>query len=209
MKLAIPLLLAASMAAPAAGWTNLTNSRNLDGWEVIGDGLWSMMRDGTILGQRAPGSVHQSWLYTRKDFHEFDLHLEYWTRDRGNSGISIRDTSRAGFACGGKWVADKTPAHIGYEIQIWMGPDTAKYLSGSVYLFDEAKPGAQIRNDWNEMEIESRDSGIRVKINGKLVSQHAGDPRRGRTGPIGLQLHDPSSIVMFRNIRIREITPVR
>lgn len=59
------------------------------------------------------------------------------------------------------------------------------------------------------MEIESRDAMIRVKINGTVVSQHAGDPNRSKTGPIGLQLHDGASIVMFRNIRIREITPVR
>jgi len=34
----------------------------------------------------------QSWLYTtRNDFAEFDLHLEYWTKTTGNSGVSIRD----------------------------------------------------------------------------------------------------------------------
>ena len=32
-----------------------------------------------------------------------------------------------------------------------------------------------------------------------------GDPERSKTGPIGLQLHDQFSFVMFRNIRIREI----
>jgi len=199
------LILALSNFLSAADWQSLSNGKNLDGWEVVGDGLWSVMRDGTILGQRGDKALHQAWLYTKKDFREFDLRLEYWTRERGNSGISIRDTSRGKYACGENWKADQTPSHIGYEIQIWMGPESTDYPSGSVYLFDKAKTGVQIPNDWNVMEIESRDAMIRVKINGTVVSQSPGDAARSKTGPIGLQLHDPTSIVMFRNIRIREI----
>jgi hypothetical protein len=74
-----------------------------------------------------------------------------------------------------------------------------------VYLFDEAKTGFQIVNDWNSFDIESRESGIRVMLNGHLVSQYAGEPGRSKVGPIGLQLHDKTTIAMFRNIRIREI----
>jgi hypothetical protein len=199
------LLTALPGVAAAAEWTKLIHGQSLDGWEVIGDGLWSVMRDGTVLGQRAPKLVKQSWLYTRKDYREFDLRFEYWVPERGNSGISIRDTSRARQACGANWVADKTPSHIGYEIQIWMGPEDKGYPSGSVYLFDKAKAGAQVKNDWNRMEVESRNDRIRVKVNGQVVSEHAGDPARSKSGPIGLQLHDPSSLVKFRNIEIREI----
>jgi hypothetical protein len=195
--------------APAADWTHLANGKDLAGWEMIGDGIWTVMRDGTILGQRHPKSVKQSWLYTKKDFREFDLSLEYWTRDGGNSGISIRDTSRAKYACGSDWVADKTPSHIGYEIQIAMSPGESKYPSGSIYLFAPARTGVQVQNDWNRMEIESRDNRIVVKLNGLAVAEHPGDPHRSKTGPVGLQLHDPASIVMFRNIRIREISPAR
>src|SRR3981081_4031559 len=112
--LIVATLLAGSMAA--AEWKPLLNGKNLDGWEVIGDGQWTVMADGTLLGQRitdlrkqlAPGGPlttpqefkrwvdNQSWLYTKRDdFGEFDLHLEYWIRTAGNSGVSIRDTSRA------------------------------------------------------------------------------------------------------------------
>ena len=206
MKRMLLSLFPLALFCQGADWVNLANGKNLDGWEVVGDGLWSVMRDGTILGQRGPKSLRQSWIYTRKDYAEYDLSLEYWTRERGNSGVSIRDTSRGAQACGANWVADKTPSHIGYEIQIWMGPESTDYPSGSIYLFDKATTGAQIPNDWNRMEIESRASGIRVKINGRVVSQHAGDPKRSQTGPIGLQLHDAASIVMFRNLKIREVT---
>ena len=48
------LLCFALLAGHAAGadWINLFNGKNLDGWEVIGDGVWTVMRDGTLLGQR-------------------------------------------------------------------------------------------------------------------------------------------------------------
>ncbi len=200
-------LLAALLAA--AGWIPLFNGKNLEGWEVVGEGVWSVLRDGTLVGQCDPRRpcLHQSWLYTKKEFGEFDLSLEFWTRLGGNSGVSIRDTSRARWAVGAEWDLNRTPSHIGYEIQIANAyPD--RFPTGSIYLLDAARD-PDMRNDWNTLEIESRFDRIRVKLNGKLVSQHPGLPDRPKAGPIGLQLHDRNSVVMFRNIRIREISPPR
>jgi hypothetical protein len=218
------LVWAALAAAPALaqGGFPLFNGKNLDGWEVIGESVWSVMKDGTLLGQRdllpalkvqpfmadqkqyGAWLYRQSWLYTKKDFGEFDLHLEWWLRLRGNSGVSIRDTSRAAHAISNPPDFTRTPSKIGYEIQIAnQYPD--QYPTGSIYTFVKAQTGFQIENDWNSMDIESRNSGIRVKLNGHLVAEHPGDPKRSKTGPIGLQLHDQFSVMMFRNIRIREI----
>jgi Domain of Unknown Function (DUF1080) len=205
------LLLGMPLASPAAKikilnqGVNLING-NLDGWDVIGDGIWTLMRDGTLVGQRdLKKAENQAWLYTKKsDYGEFDLHLEWWTRFGGNSGVSIRDTSRGQYAVGGAFDPKRTPAHIGYEIQIINTGTREKYGSGSVYLFDAAKPGRQIDNDWNSLDIESRDDIIRVKLNDSVVSEYAGEKDRSKTGPIGLQLHDKTSLVMFRNIRIKE-----
>lgn len=208
-----PLLLLSIFALPAPGGAqtlNLLNGKDLTGWEVVGDGVWSVMSDGTLVGQRdlfAPKATHdpdQSWLYTKKEFGQFDLHVEWWLNFRGNSGVSIRDTSRARYSHGAEADPRRTPSHIGYEIQISNAyPD--KYPSGSVYNFVAAKTGFQIPNDWNSLDIESRNDMIRVKLNGHLVAQYAGDPKRSKTGPIGLQLHDRSDVALFRKIRIREI----
>src|SRR5271169_917242 len=113
------LLAILSATLMAADMVPLFNGKNLDGWEIIGDGQWTVMADGTLVGQRiadlrkmmTPGAAFttsqqysawmnsQSWLYTkRNDFGEFDLHVEYWTKTAGNSGVSIRDTSRAKWA---------------------------------------------------------------------------------------------------------------
>jgi hypothetical protein len=201
--LSLCLLLPAGLYAD--DWTKLFNGRDLTGWESVGDGIWTVMRDGTLLGQRAPKSEHQAWLYTKQDFEQFDLELEYWTRHRGNSGVSLRDQTRAKYAVGANWDRDRTPSHNGYEIQISNGYTSDAYPTGSIYLFAKAKTGAQIENDWNRMTIESRHDKMRVSLNGQPVCEHEGDPKRPKTGPIGLQLHDPASVAMFRNIRIRVI----
>ena len=209
----------------AAADVPLFNGRNLDGWESIGDGQWTVMADGTLLGQRtgdlrkmlAPGGPlaeakswkgwidNQAWLYTvRNDFGEFDLHLEYWTKTSGNSGVSIRDTSRAKWGVVTPPDYTRTPSKTGYEIQINNRfPDP--HPSGSIYGFMDAPKDSQINDEWNSMDILSRNDKITIKLNGKVVAEHGGDPKRPKTGPIGLQLHDQFSIVMFRNIRIREL----
>jgi hypothetical protein len=226
MRLLFVFLLALASAAaqpvrPAGhGWRDLFNGKNLDGWESVGEGFWTVMREGTLAGQRDVTTqpdlswtrakylewlYTQAWLYTKQDFGEFDLRLEYWLPFRGNSGISIRDPSRARYAVTFPGVGRRTPSKIGYEIQLAnQYPDN--YPTGSVYGFQKAETGYQIDNDWNTIELQIRNDRIRVKLNGHWVAEHPGEPGRPLTGPIGLQLHDRYSVVLFRHIRIREIT---
>jgi len=129
-------------------WRDLFNGRDLSGWEIRGNSVWTVIAGGILAGTRThPNNqafswpmdqkqfqawrYKQSWLYTLDNFDEFDLELEYWIPPGGNSGVSIRDTSRAQCAVG----EGPTPLHIGYEIQIAKG---GKYPSGSVYLFAAA-----------------------------------------------------------------------
>jgi hypothetical protein len=193
----------------AAQWIPLLK-KGLDGWQQIGPGVWTVTREGVLIGQRdlalprTNTEPDQAWLYTVAEFGQYDLHAECWTRLRGNSGISIRDATRARYSYGKEADPKRTPARNGYEIQISNGYKD-KFPSGSIYLFQPAASDLQIENDWNAYDIEVRDNMIRVKLNGKLAAEHAGDPARPKKGPIGLQLHDRDSIVMFRNIRLREV----
>lgn len=228
----VALLLAASCQQQAADWKALFNGKNLDGWETRGDCIWTVVEPGILLGQRAHASVatpftvpfpidqkqyrswlyRQAWLYSKAEFGEFDLHVEYWMPHNMNSGVSIRDRSRAHYVIG-EQDADRpdlatplkgSPAHVGYEIQIIDG-EGDKYPSGSVYTFVAAKTGFERRGEWNSMDIESRNEIIRVRLNGQLVAESPGDPKRSKTGPIGLQLHDQFTFAMFRNIKIRQL----
>jgi hypothetical protein len=217
-------LLLAALAA-AQDWKPLFNGKNLDGWEAKGDGQWKVLTGGVLVAYPVSGGKNpfgetwpvaltekqymdwrqtQSWLYTVGEFGEFDLHVEYLTAEGGNSGVSIRDPTRGRYAIGPVPDYTKTPAHHGYEIQIISGVKT-KFPTGSLYLFAPAEFGHEKPNEWNSLDIESRNDHIRVKLNGQEVAAHPGEAGRPKTGPIGLQLHDRFSYIMFREIRVREI----
>jgi len=207
-KLLLTAVLFSAMTLCAGEWTQLLNGTNLEGWQVIGGGDWSVLNDGTLVGQSDPRKPfqQQSWLYTNREFEQFDLHVEYWMRLGSNSGISIGDRSRARHAVPGTDSdSHKTPARIAYEINLDNGEPVDYDITGSLYLIAKAQPGIQKRNDWNAIDIQVRNDLIRVSVNGQVVVEHPGLPGRPKAGPIGLQLHDNRDVIMFRNIRISEV----
>ncbi len=220
------LILAATVAAcvpmaMAADWNDLLRN-GLDDWTVLGDGHWRLRSDAVLTAtfghdrqQELQGthdidreqfvwwSTRQSWLYTKKEYEEYDLHLEYWVNTPGNSGISIRDPSQASCAVAERPDYSCTPSKQGYEIQI-DSEYTGNWSTGSIYGLARAREGLEVGGEWNRINIESRADSIRVYVNGVLAAEHPGDPNRPNKGPIGLQLHDVHSFVMFRNIWILE-----
>jgi hypothetical protein len=220
--LAVVLFLAAAPpTANAQQWQNLLAS-GLNDWEVVGNGIWKLRSDGVVMAyarfdtkylanlgdkltyqQFQDWLTEQSWLYTKKEYEEFDLEIDYWVRAPGNSGISIRDSSRGQYAVTRPPDTKRTPAHIGYEIQI-NGTGPSRNPTGSIYTQVVAPDGIQKDAEWNTLRIESRKDQIRVMLNGKLTAEHPGVAGRPTKGPIGLQLHDQYNVVMFRNIKIRE-----
>lgn len=201
------LLLAMTGVLDAAEWKDLLNGKNLDGWEVVGNGVWSVLKDGTLVGQADPEKPfqQQSWLYTKSEFKEYDLQVNYWMRLGSNSGISIGDRSRARYAVPGpESNPERTPARIAYEINLDNGKPVDYDITGSLYLIAKAQPGLQNSTDWNTIEVQVRKNMIRVKVNDTTVVENPGVPDRPKAGPIGLQLHDNRDVIMFRNIRLRD-----
>lgn len=224
MKYFLFVVFAGMMVAQPPGYKALMNGKDLNGWEVRGDGKWIVIDGGVVVGQRdydskslAPGKRftsekeygqwlnHQAWLYTKESFEQYDLHVEFWTKEHGNSGISLHDPSRAESAIA--WPPDftKTPAKIAYEIQINNNyPDP--HPTGSIYGFVDAPKDALRENQWNVMDISVRKDSIAVKLNGREVAKIKPDPKRATSGPIGLQLHDQFSVIHFKNIWIKKIS---
>ncbi|HZU24152.1 MAG TPA: DUF1080 domain-containing protein [Bryobacteraceae bacterium] len=194
-------------AVEAAHWEELLNGRDLTGWEVKGLGVWSVIDGGVLVGQCDPDKpcLPQSWLYTEREFDgDYDVSLEYWLRLGGNSGVSIGDTLRAKNAVDPK-IGWPTPARSAYEVNIDNGSEVDYDITGSIYKFAKARAGVRNRTGWNTLLIEVRKDLIRVSLNGVVVAQHPGVPERPKHGPIGLQLHSPTDVVMFRNIRVRSL----
>lgn len=205
--LLLPGLLAAAPPSDES-WEDLLRDRQPSGWRSIGTGIWTLMSDGTLLGQRDPksASTDQAWLYTEEEFGEFDLRFSFWVRRGGNSGISIRDKSRGHYVVAPNWDGSRSPARIAYEIQL-LGMHDDSWPTGSIYLFSRSDPSLAKLDDWNSILIESRKRGIRVFLNGTLAASTSGDAARPSTGPVGIQLHDASTVVMIRGLQLRRAGP--
>ena len=169
-----------------------------------------MLKDGTLIGQRphpkgpaplaAPFPVDakqyphwvgaQAWLYTKDEFDEFDLHVEYWLPVGGNSGFSIRDSSRRQRVLR---PGEREDAGA-YRLRNSASGDKDRQRIHRVrFTTSRPLPAGELRNDWNKMDIESRHKMIRVRLNGKLAAESPGVPDRPLKGPIGLQLHDSTA----------------
>jgi hypothetical protein len=222
----------AVLAQAGPGWKTLFKGRDLDGWQVRGDAVWTVLPAGSLLGKRAAAGganpfgaawpvdrkqfqewfYRQAWLYTTAEYGEYDLHVEYLLPHGVNSGISLCDPARAHTAIGESDAArpdlagypKTTPSHFGYEIQI-IDDNRDRYQTGSIYNFVAARTGVQHAEQWNTLDIELRANHLCVRVNGEVVAEAPGVEGHFHRGPIGLQLHDQFSVALFRNLRIREI----
>ena len=77
-------------------WKQLSNQKDLTGWEVVGAGDWTMERveqplevqrtnltttEGEIVVRRRPGEEAGGWLVTRGDYADFILRLKVAFQD--------------------------------------------------------------------------------------------------------------------------------
>jgi type 1 glutamine amidotransferase len=175
----------------ADGYIQLFNGRDLDGWTMTGPGRF-VIEDGSL---KSEGGLGLLW-YSAQTFRNFTLELDWRaTRAEDNSGVMVRFETQPETA----WDASSK----GYEVQICESGDE-KSTTGSIFSFAPARkrPGKPV-GEWNHMAITVRDQLYAIAVNGQQVCEFTGD--RGRFGYVGLQNHDPKSVVRFRNIRIKEL----
>lgn len=165
---------------------------------------WSMAGPGGFRCEQgeivAYGGMGLFWYHQRR-FRDFTLELEFMTtRKEDNSGVFVRFMKPSD----DPWYA----VRHGHEIQIC---DTAgpKQRTGSVYSYADAEKGPEASfgpGKWNRYEITVRGDEYTVVLNGKQILQWTSpSDRHGREGYIGLQNHDDSSPVRYRNITVREL----
>jgi hypothetical protein len=187
----------APKAAPKTdeGFTELYRSGDpaKQGWEMVGPGSITEEKDGVLVTE---GGMGMLW-YSRRPFKNFVLRVEYKLSDAGNnSGVFVRFPKKPK----SPWDA----VNEGYEIQICDGADP-EHRTGAVYSFKAADAEPKLRpvGEWNDYEIRVKGQEYTILLNGRQVNSYKGS--RGESGYVGLQNHDPKSIVRFRNVRIKEL----
>lgn len=195
-------------AAADEPWQDLFDGRSLDGWVVSGDASAWDVRDGEIV---VTGKVHGGWLRTDRTFRDFELTLEFWMPEGGNSGLGLRGSSAG------------DPAFTGFEIQMLdtSGEEPGLRNCGAVY--EAIAPDVMAvfpAGSWNTYRVRLVGDTLDVWLNDRRI--HDGerldergifrDPSqplplntRATTGYIALQDHGHP--FRFRNIRIKDLSP--
>jgi hypothetical protein len=195
----------------AAGGRPIFDGRTLDGWDHVGPGRF-VVEDGML---RTEGGMGLLW-FSREKLGDCVIRVVYKTATpRSNSGVYIRIAEPPK----DEWYA----VHHGYEVQIMdSGPEYRR--TGSIYTFAQAKAQPAKPGEWNTLEVTLDGDRVQTAINGVRVAEFDpsgpvperknagphGDPERGprpRAGYIGLQNHDERSVVYFKEVAVRPLTP--
>lgn len=188
-------------------WSELFNGQDLTGWKCEGDlDAWGVV-DGELVTLK-PGQGW--WLRTDKMYRDFELMLDFWMPEGGNSGVGIRGTSNG------------DPAFSGFEVQILdtFGQEPADHTCGSVYTaITASKMAVKSAGQWNTYHIKVIGDTVDVILNGiHIIDDESLDERgyfrsaenplpldaRATTGYISLQDHGHS--FRYRNIKIKDLS---
>jgi hypothetical protein len=207
MRTLLCVLLVGLMAGVVSGQGNvvqLFDGKSLDGWKQVGYDEF-VIEDGMMKTTGGMGLL----FYEREKFGDCTLRVVFKTGGgRANSGVVIRLPEPPSDA----WYG----VHNGYEVQIDEGGDEW-HRTGAIYSISPSTGTPQKpAGEWNTMEIELRGNRTRVRLNGELINDYTEggevpprkiwyEPVRGprpNVGYIGLQNHDPASVVYFKEVSI-------
>lgn len=189
------------------GFVKLFNGKDLSGWVSSGDSDAWGVKDGEIVTLK-PG--RGGWLRTDRMYRDFEITLEFWMPEGGNSGVGLRGSS------GGD------PAFTGFEVQILdtAGEEPGLRNCGSIY--EAVAPSAMAVNpagEWSTYRIRLVGDTLDVWLNGvQIHSSTKLDDRgffrketdklplntRATTGYIAFQDHGHA--FRFRNILIKDLS---
>ncbi len=199
------------------GWKALFDGESLAGWEVEGEPDRYRAADGTLAFLARGGGGH---LFTREDYGDFQLRLDFRIARMANSGVFLR-AARDG----------TNPAFSGCELQIlddfdWESVTATKLapwqFTGSLYGAVPPGESGVLRalGQWNTYEVLYRANRLAVALNGRTLYDldtlalvpESGEPfaKRARTGFIGLQHHGSEGVegevvVEFRNVFVQPL----
>ncbi len=201
--LAVLILAALACAAPGDA-KQLFNGKDMDGWKHVGPGSFTV-EDGLLRSHGGMGLLY----WTKEPFGNCTLHVVFkTTKADTNSGVFIRIDGPPK----DEWYA----VHHGYEVQVLDSGDDW-HMTGAIYSISKATEHAsKPAGEWNVMDITLDGPRTVVTLNGKKINDYTEgqpvperkqwyEPERGRrvnAGYFGVQNHDDTSSVYFKEISV-------
>ncbi len=194
-KTLLLLLLPCFIFAQKSKQVSLFNGKNLDGWVIYGTEKW-YVEDGLLVCESGPDKGY-GYLGTEKSYKDFELTLEFFPEDNGNSGVffhsSIEGTKVSG------WQAEVAPP--GY----FSGGIYESYKRGWLIKPDKELDNVKM-NTWNSMKIKVLGDEVTTWVNGVQMVTLKDPVFADSDGKIALQIHDGGGIkVKWRNMKIKTL----
>ena len=194
----LTLLIGYLPSVTSAEEIELFNGENLDGWEIINNGQFSV-EDGVLKINRGTG-----WLRSNDTFADFVLTMEFRFLEEGaNSGIFVRT---------GPTSADNDNGwpNNGYQVQCMdtlTGTPLAHLIPYGAPPFDHQsdiealKRAYKPAGEWHVYEIKADGERLWVSLNGELIT--TATSIKNLRGHIGIQ--GESGLLEFRKISVEPL----
>lgn len=209
LVLAASLFATVRLVAEDGAFVPLFDGQTLTGWMQKNGTATYRVEEGTIVGKTNEGSPN-SFLFSEKEYGDFELKFEVKVDDALNSGVQIRSASKPDFDNGrvhGPQVEIAINGTAGYVYGEglktgWLTKQAADIKDNSKGPF---KPG-----EWNAYVVKAHGTSIKTWINGVAVADFKETETGMSKGHIGLQVHGiPKGQgpyeVRWRNLSIREL----
>ena len=190
---AAAVLVASAFAAdgPKAGqggWVSMFDGKTLEGWQPTERPENWKVEDGAIVGRGERSHL----IWTKQQCENCEFRAQVKINKGGNSGMYFRIQS----------IEPGWPK--GYESQVNVShKDPVK--SGSLYNIVKILEAIPQEDTWYTQHIIADGNHITIKVNDKVVVDHVEDKNQYMKGYLGLQQHDPGTVVMYKDLMFRPL----
>ncbi len=199
------------MVGKAAGWHDLFNGKDLDGWKASENKGTFTVKDGAIVAHGERSHLFYVGPVENADFADFEFRADVMTTPGSNSGIYFHTAYQET-----GWPSQ------GYECQVNQSYQADPKKTGGLYniVNIDAKDNPAQDNEWYTQQIIVRGKHVVVNIitgiDGPKPTVHnvvdytepddldRQQPRLS-SGTFALQGHDPKSLVHFKNVRVKPL----
>ena len=198
------------MFADDQDWVNLWDGSSFDGWKVSENPDTFKIKDGVIVAQGPRAHMFYAGKVAGGNFRNFELKVDVLAKNNSNGGIYFHTAYQE------EGWPDK-----GFEVQVnnTFARDPRK--TGGLYGVSDNLLASAKDDEWFTEHIVVRGNSVKIYVNDDLITNWVQPedwdglrPRsngRGQnfplrkldTGTFALQGHDPGSVVMYKNIRVK------
>jgi hypothetical protein len=200
--IAVAALTARAWGADAeAGFVPLMDGKTFNGWKMATESTnsWTI-KDGAFVAHG--NTCHLFYEGDGKPFKNFELKVDVMTGPVSNGGIYFHTRYQ-----------EKSWPKGGFECQVNNTHGDWK-KTGSLYDVCNVATSFAQDNKWWTQTITVNGNKVTVKVDDKIVLEYTEPPgaqpgkdfeRKLGEGTFALQAHDPKSVVMYKNIRVKRL----